>query len=283
MLDLLSRFASELGHLHAYDALTIATIALLEGILSVDNALVLAIMVRPLPKAQQKRALLYGIVGAFVFRFVALVFATYLMHMSAFKLIGGAYLIYLGMRHMLFATREEAYEPSEASARSFWRTVFMVEMTDIVFSIDSITAAVAMTEKLSIVWIGGILGILSLRVAAGFFIRILEKLPKLEDLAYQLVFFVGTKLTLEGFHIEVEPSTFWMTMGVITAIGGAIVYRDHTERRRDSEYEGKLLNDFASGALDWQELLRRSHVPSRVLRAMHDAGYLSIKSPKTTD
>ena len=88
-----------------YDVLTIATIALLEGLLSVDNALVLAIMVKHLPPVQRRKALMYGMAGAFAFRLVALVGASYLMHLTWVKMLGGGYLLYLAMKHMFFATK----------------------------------------------------------------------------------------------------------------------------------------------------------------------------------
>ena len=169
-----------------------------------DNSLVLAILVRTLPKKQQKKALMYGIFGAFFFRIVALVFAAHLMRFLAFKIIGGGYLVYLAMKHMFFFYKEDAHQARPKVAASFWKTVLLVELTDIAFSIDSITTAVAMSNKLIVVWLAGIMGIIFLRFAAGLFIRLLEKLPKLEDLAYQLIFFVGTKLLLEGFHIEIS-------------------------------------------------------------------------------
>ena len=87
-----SQIISEISGFSVADALTIAMLAVLEGILSVDNSLVLAILVRTLPKKQQKKALTYGIVGAFVFRLLALIFAAHMMRFVFFKLIGGAYL-----------------------------------------------------------------------------------------------------------------------------------------------------------------------------------------------
>ena len=54
-------------------------IILLEIVLSVDNAAVLATMVKQLPKNQQKKSLTYGIIGAYVFRGLALIFASILI------------------------------------------------------------------------------------------------------------------------------------------------------------------------------------------------------------
>jgi YkoY family integral membrane protein len=226
-----NQIAAELHTFALTDTVTVVTLAFLEGLLSVDNSLVLAVLVRTLPRHQQKKALTYGIIGAFAFRFLALIFAAHLMRFSIFKLMGGAYLIYLAVRHIFFSESEHARPHNPQQTVSFWKVVLLVELTDIAFSIDSITTAVAMSDKLLIVWIGGILGIIFLRFAAGLLVRILEKLPKLEDLAYQLILFIGTKLSLEAFHIEISQGIFWMLMGIITIIGLSLVYRDYHLRK----------------------------------------------------
>src|SRR5215467_10113102 len=81
------------------DFVTIALLVALEGLLSADNAMVLAVLVLGLPKAQQRKALRYGIVGAFVFRSVATLLAVYLIRLGWVKLVGAGYLLYLVYRH----------------------------------------------------------------------------------------------------------------------------------------------------------------------------------------
>jgi len=277
---LISRLWAEFYSLQAVDLLTIATLAILEGILSVDNALVLAILVRTLPKHQQQRALAYGILGAFGFRFLALIFAAYLMRLWVFKLIGGAYLLYLAMKHMFFFQKEDAHHPSAAVVGNFWKTVFLVELTDIAFSIDSITTAVAMSDKLLIVWLGGILGIVSLRLASSVFIRLLEKLPKLEDLAYQLIFFIGTKLTLEAFHVEIETEIFWLIMGVIAILGAALVYRDYHQRKTRTKYHNLLVKRLDEGDITLEEVLDLDYLPREVIHYLRQKNCLRIQLPE---
>lgn len=282
MEELITRITFEIQNLHMFDLVTIVTLAGLEGILSVDNALVLAILVRSLPAEQRRKALTYGIVGAFVFRFIALIFAAYLMQMTVFKLIGGGYLIFIAMKHMFFFTEEDAQRTRASTGANFWKTVAVVELTDIAFSIDSITTAVAMTDKLTIVWLGGILGIIFLRFAAGYFVRLLERLPRLEDLAYQLVFFVGTKLTLEGFHYKIDHGVFWMMMGIIAIIGAGLVYRDAWQRRTRDRFENNLLAQLREGRMTSQELLELDYVPKDVLHLLHREGWLDLRLPPTS-
>lgn len=274
MEAIFSQLFQEMQQFQAIDLLTVATLAGLEGILSVDNALVLAILVRDLPPKARKRALTYGIVGAFVFRFIALVFAAHLMSMSAFKLLGGGYLVYLAMKHMFFFTREAANQSREAVARNFWMTVLVVELTDIAFSIDSITTAVAMSNKLLIVWLGGILGIIFLRFAANLFVTLLEKLPRLEDLAYQLIFFIGIKLSLDAFEVRLDHGVFWMMMAIIATLGGSLVYRDYHQRKTHTQYCDRLLKDLQAGTVNLDDLLKLEVIPAEIVAYLIKDGHI---------
>jgi YkoY family integral membrane protein len=194
--------------------LAIASLVVLEGLLSADNALVLAVMVRHLPdKVQQKRALRYGIWGAFVFRLIAVLTANYLLQFWELKVIGGAYLLFLALRHLLYSeTEQDSTQGSRRSPAGFWTTVFNVEMADIAFSIDSILAAVAMVRglpehlqenkqlTLGIVYLGGVLGIVTMRYVAGFFLVLLDRFKGLAAGAYYLVAWIGLKLIGGGLH-----------------------------------------------------------------------------------
>lgn len=182
---------------------TIAFLILLEGLLSADNALVLAIMVRHLPGPLQKRALLYGLGGAFVFRFIAIIFASYILDLWFLQLAGAAYLLFLPVKH--FAQRATVSEEAarELKGKGFWPTVIAVEFTDIAFAVDSVLAAVAAVtgkDKIWVVYLGAIFGIVLLRFAAGAFIRVLDRYPGLEHLAYALVGWVSVKLFFFAGH-----------------------------------------------------------------------------------
>ncbi|NLW67295.1 MAG: TerC family protein [Bacteriovoracaceae bacterium] len=276
-LQIVQTMVTEAQSLASTDLIAIGTLAILEGILSVDNSLVLAILVRTLPKEQQKRALTYGIAGAFLFRLIALIFAAYLIKFLIFKIIGGLYLVYLAMKHMFFFFRENAHQTRPGVAKSFWGTVFVVELTDIAFSIDSITTAVAMSNKLVVVWLGGIMGIIFLRFAASFFIRLLEKLPRLEDLAYQLIFFIGTKLLLEGFHIEITHETFWLMMGIIVVLGSALVWRDYYQRKTQTRFENRILSQLKEGQTSVAEVLGMEYIPREVIAYLSEQGLIEIR------
>jgi YkoY family integral membrane protein len=183
----------------ASDILTILLLVLLEGLLSADNAMVLAVLVLGLPKAQQRQALRYGILGAFAFRAIATLLATILIKLAWVKLIGAGYLLYLVYHHFGRGVgAEDRRGPPKAQAwlgmTAFWATVVKVELTDIVFAIDSILVAVAMSQNLWVILTGGLLGIVMMRLVIGQLLALVERYPPLVDGAFIIIGWVGSKL-----------------------------------------------------------------------------------------
>lgn len=261
-----------------HDVLTVLVLALLEGILSVDNALVLAILVKPLPENMRKKALRYGLLGAFAFRFIAVLFATFLVKYSFFKLIGGGYLIYLSIKHMFFGLEsDDSKEVKKGNMMSnFWRIVLVVELTDIVFSIDSIATAVAFSDKVWVLWFGGVMGIILMRFLSGFFVKALEKFPKLEDLAYQLVFFVGIKLGLETLGVEIEPAIFWLMMAVIGVIGASLIVSDQRKHKVNLKKGAELVEQIKRGEITVKEALEKHQADGQILAYLYKEGFLKV-------
>jgi YkoY family integral membrane protein len=210
----------------AADFLTIGLLVLLEGLLSADNALVLAILVLGLPRSQQRKALRYGILGAFVFRIAATVFAVYMIHFTWVKLLGAAYLLYLPYNHFSEAgdaAQRRTPKPARAwpGLTAFWTTVVKVELTDIVFAIDSILVAVAMSSKLWVIITGGVLGIIAMRLLIGRLLIVVQRYPALVDGAFIIIAWVGIKLLIEYAH-EMHWVPFlipkWLSLGLIVVI-----------------------------------------------------------------
>ena len=220
------------------DFLTIAFLVALEGLLSADNALVLAVLVLGLPKRQQRKALRYGIVGAFAFRTVATLLAVYVIKLGWVKLVGAAYLLYLVFRHFGGTSAGARRTPLDArpwmGLTAFWATVVKVELTDIVFAIDSILVAVAMSPKIWVVLSGGILGIVMMRLVIGQLLSLIERYPALVDAAFIVIAWVGVKLLVEFLHVEgylaFEFPT-WLSLGLIVVIFTmAFLYARRQER-----------------------------------------------------
>ena len=212
----------------ASDFLTIGLLVGLEGLLSADNALVMAIMVLGLPKRQHKQALHYGLVGAFLFRIAATMLAVYLIQVAWVKLLGGLYLLYLTYSHFGGEGEGEGGDrrtPPKARGMlglsPLWATVVRVEAVNLAFSIDSILVAVAMSPKRWVVITGGILGIIAMRMVVGQLISLVQRYPALVDGAFVIIAWVGIKLGLEylyaaGFVRFEIPK--WISLGLIILI-----------------------------------------------------------------
>ena len=208
------------------DFVTIALLVLLEGLLSADNALVLAILVLGLPRSQQQKALRYGILGAFVFRILAVLLAVYLIKVSFVKLIGALYLLYLSYTHFFRGGGSEARREIKKATpwlglSAFWATVVKVELTDLVFAVDSILVAVAMSPKTWVVITGGVLGIITMRLVIGRLLVLVRRYPAIVDGAFIIIAWVGIKLLVEymrvqgWIHIEINK---WFSFALIVVI-----------------------------------------------------------------
>ena len=225
----------------------------LEGLLAADNAVVMAVMVKHLPKIQQKKALFYGLIGAFVFRFAALFMITILVDVWQIQALGAAYLLFIAFKHIYDQRKgkEHSLEPEATKGSGFWMTVLKVELADIAFAVDSMLAAVALAMTLphlgsmeigginggqfGVMLAGGVVGLVIMRFAAHKFVKLLADYPQLETTAFVIVGWVGVKLlvlTLAHKDLGMLPydfahSTewkliFWTVLLGIVAVGAFI-------------------------------------------------------------
>ncbi|WP_270180494.1 TerC family protein [Alkalihalobacillus sp. CinArs1] len=247
----------------------------LEGILAADNALVMAIMVKHLEPNKRKKALFYGLGGAFVFRFGSLFIISFLVDIWQVQAIGALYLLFLSINHLVKKfllsddkkkTKKEDKPNNEGSG--FWTTVLKVELADIAFAVDSILAAVALALTLpttnfpkvggldgaqfAVILTGGIIGLIIMRFAANYFVKLLHRKPGLETAAFIIVGWVGVKLaiyTLAHPSLAIleesfpkEPAwkiTFWGVL-VAIALGGWFLSSERDESEREDENEDTL-------------------------------------------
>ncbi len=201
----------------------IGNLIIIESLLSVDNAAVLATMVMDLPEKQRDKALKYGIWGAYFFRGLAMIFAAFLIQIWWLKPLGGLYLLYLVYDYWKGKQTETTeddlidkksnwlYKATVGSLGSFWATVCLVELMDMAFSIDNVFAAVAFTPNIILVCIGVFIGILAMRFIAQWFVKLMGKYPFLETAAFIVIAILGIKLTLslyEHFYPESAVSEF---------------------------------------------------------------------------
>ncbi|WP_057915512.1 TerC family protein [Peribacillus muralis] len=227
---------------------------ILEGLLSADNALVLAIMSKHLPKEQQKKAINIGLLLAFIFRIGAIFIISYLFHVWQVQAIGAAYLIFISLKHLL----KKDHGEKDKKGKSYRMTVAQIALADIAFAVDSILAAVALVlalpdtpmgdiggmdgAKFIVILLGAIAGLIVIRFAAAYFVKILTERPSLETAAMLLVGWVGVKLlmhTLAHPSVHIIPhdfvegpiwnTIFWSVM-LLIALGGWFLSKGKTEK-----------------------------------------------------
>lgn len=204
-------------------AAIIGNLILIESLLSVDNAAVLATMVMDLPQKDRNRALKYGIIGAYVFRGICLLFAALLIKIWWLKPLGGVYLLFLVYDYFKGKASPQEdddilkkedywlYKVTMGKLGPFWSTVVLVELMDLAFSIDNVFAAVAFSNNILLIWIGVFIGILAMRFVAQGFVRLMERYHFLETSAFLVIAVLGIKLLLslvEHFYPESEFSKF---------------------------------------------------------------------------
>lgn len=229
-------------------------LVVLEGLLAADNAVVLAVMVKHLEPKQRKKALFYGLLGAFVFRMVAVLMLVWLVQWWWVQALGALYLLYVSISHLISLKKDNGedvnalLEKQDKKKQSgFWMTVAKVEVADIAFAIDSILAAAAIALALphiggdffgvnagqyTVMVIGGLLGVIIMRFFANWFVKILDQKPGLEVAAFTIVGWVGIKLIVltlahpdvslipENFpHTTLWKTIFWSVMVIIILLG----------------------------------------------------------------
>lgn len=215
----------------------IGNLIIIESLLSVDNAAVLATMVMDLPEKEREKALKYGIWGAYVFRGLAMLFASILIKIWWLKPVGGIYLLYLVYSYwkgkQTVKTEDDVidkksnwlYRVTVGSLGNFWATVCLVELMDMAFSIDNVFAAVAFTPNIILVCAGVFIGILAMRFIANYFVKMMEKYTFLETAAFIVIAVLGIKLTLSlvehfqpesGFAQFMKSETADVIMSVTT-------------------------------------------------------------------
>lgn len=266
----------ELSLLLEYGWVLLILIAL-EGILAADNALVLAVMVKHLPDEKRKKALFYGLAGAFVFRLGSLFMISFLVDVWQVQAIGAIYLMFIAVNHIVKThfkknkNDEETPKEEKKKEENFWWTVFKVEVADIAFAVDSILAAVALamtlpatglgtiggldTGQFVVIFAGGLIGVILMRFAASAFVNLLHRKPGLETAAFLIVGWVGVKLavvTLAHPALGVIPHdfphsatwkiTFWTVLLAI-AVGGWFLSKDVSVDAKENEkkYDEKAL------------------------------------------
>ena len=191
----------------------------LELVLSADNAVALASITKNLNNIDlQRKALNIGIFIALLLRILVILTAQFFLNFWPVKLIGGIYLISLSISKFLSLNNNDSdkniNENSKKSNISLFNVILLLSVTDLAFSIDSITAAVAISDQFLLVITGAIIGVIALRFTSGLFIKWLEIYINLEKAGYIAVGLIGLKLIIQLvlFKLVIPEYLFFLVM-----------------------------------------------------------------------
>jgi YkoY family integral membrane protein len=216
MLDQLSVNAT---HFDVHTAFIILILAGLEAVLSADNAIALAALVQGIEDEKlQRQALNLGMVAAFVMRMGLIFTATWVVNYWQFELLGAGYLLWLSAQY--FLSDEEEGQHHGPRFTTIWQAIPLIAVTDLAFSLDSVTTAIALVNDRWLVILGGVIGIIMLRLMAELFIRWLKEFVHLQDAGYVTVGLVGARLLLKVVNDQIVPPEWLM----ITVIAGLFVW-----------------------------------------------------------
>ena len=195
--------------------IVLSILVFLEAVLSADNAIALAAIAQGLEdKKLERQALNIGLVFAYILRITLLLTATWVQKFWQFELLGAAYLLWLVFQH--FSSQEDEDNHHHGPRfNSLWQAIPVIAFTDLAFSLDSVTTAIAVSQETWLVITGTTIGIITLRFMAGLFIRWLDEYENLADAGYITVAFVGLRLLLKVINDDLVPPE-WL---VVTAIG----------------------------------------------------------------
>lgn len=199
-------------------------ILILEIILSIDNAAVLATMVQELPEKQRKKALSYGIIGAYVLRGLSFVFVNYLLEIEWLKILGGAYLVYLAYNSLRGFESGKKFKFKIFFLNQFVSVIIGIELMDFVFSIDNIFAITAFSHNIKIIFIGVFIGILVMRFASSKFIKIIEMYPLVNKISYYVIGILGIRFILSYWFDTLNSTSTDLIFSGIVAIAFAIPF-----------------------------------------------------------
>lgn len=189
----------------------------LEAVLSADNAIALASIAQGLKdKQEQNYALNIGLLIAYVLRVSLIVTATWVVQYWQFEVIGGLYLLWLTFRYFTNNSNEEGEDQkTNLNFTSLWQAIPMIGVTDLAFSLDSVTTAIAVADEIWLIIAGGTIGVIALRFLAQLFIGWIEEYVHLEDAGFITVGLVGLRLIMKVVTPEVVPPEWLMILIII--------------------------------------------------------------------
>jgi len=269
MLDRLLDISTNFG----VDTLLLLPVLIaLEAVLSADNAIALAAIAQGLEdEAMQRRALNFGLMIAFILRVTLILTAGWVLQFWQFEVMGAAYLLWLVFKHFTAQADDAAHHHGPRFANVL-QAIPVIAFTDLAFSLDSVTTALALSKDLVVILLGGTIGIVILRFMAGLFIRWLEEFDHLEDAGFITVAFVGIRLLVRVIDPTMVPAEWVMVL--VVALVFAWGFSKRTEQIEDA-----IAADHALSLTPGEAIHGHGNLPT--VAELEAQGSVPIKVPST--
>lgn len=211
MLDQLSDLSATFN---VQTLLLLLVLVALEAVLSADNAIALAAIAQGLQKPElERQALNIGLVFAYILRMSLILTASWVSKYWQFELAGAIYLLWLVFQYFT-SDSKDGDEHHGPRFTSLWQAIPVLAITDLAFSLDSVTTAIAVSQETWLILVGATIGIIVLRFMAGLFIRWLDEFTHLEDAGYITVALVGLRLLMRVINDSLVPPEWVMVTAV---------------------------------------------------------------------
>ena len=210
--------------------ITLITLSAIEIVLGIDNLVFISIAVSKLPYEQREKARKFGIAVACISRIALLLTLAWLAGLTddLFSLfgqgisvrdlvliLGGAFLLVKGVMEVRDLVIGESVEEdiNTRPMTSFGMVIAQIAVIDIVFSLDSVIAAVGMANQKIIMVLAILLAVAVMLLASGPLGRFIDRNPTIKMLALAFIVLVGAFLVLEGFEMHVPKGYIYGAMG----------------------------------------------------------------------
>lgn len=225
----------------------------LEALLSADNAIALAAISQNLQDSKlQQKALNIGLLFAYILRMLLILTATWIIQFWQFELLGAIYLLWLAFDYFTSNDDDESDSSHHSlGVSSLWQVIPLIAVTDLAFSLDSVTTAIAIADEIWLILLGGTIGVITLRFLAELFIRWLEEYTYLEDAGFITVGLVGLRLLIRVIHADwVPPEWFMLLMICVLFFWG---FSQRSEIKEDLPEKNKELADVLTSSSEGED------------------------------
>ena len=214
----------------------LGAIILIDLVLAGDNALVIALAARSLPREQQKKAILWGTVGAIGVRTIMTIGVVWLLKVPGLLLVGGAVLVWISIK-LVASSGGHGSEDQHAGAGGFWGAMKTIVIADAVMGVDNVLGvAGAAHGNFLLVVLGLLISIPIVVWCSGLVLKLVDRFPAVIYIGAGVLAWTAAKMMLAepliSAWVEKYSNLSWLFIGGIVAIVLVIGYLLDSKKAR---------------------------------------------------